>query len=117
MARNKKQVKNTVVTSTINVNDFDVVLRPIITEKSMKLLEKENKVTVKVAKDANAETVKSAFESLFKVKVEQVNMVNVRAREKRVGRYVGTVGSYKKAIVKLAEGQAIDLFKSGEAQG
>ena len=48
--------------------------------------------------------------------VEKVNMVNVPSRKKRVGRYEGIIGGYKKAIVKLQQGQAIDLFKSFEAE-
>ncbi|HHU28458.1 TPA: 50S ribosomal protein L23 [bacterium] len=118
MARKSKKAeeKAIVITKPININHFDVILRPIITEKSMRLLEQENKVTVKVAKDANAIEVKEAFEALFKVKVDKVNMVNVPSRKKRVGRYEGIIGGYKKAIVKLQQGQAIDLFKSFEAE-
>lgn len=116
MARNKKTVQEEVVVTSTRESDYSVILRPVITEKSMKLLEQENKVTVKVAKDANAIAIKNAFESLFHVKVVKVNIANVRAKSKRVGRYVGTLGAYKKAIVKLAEGQAIDLFKSGDVQ-
>jgi large subunit ribosomal protein L23 len=117
MARkSKKDEKQIVITKPINVTHFNVILRPIITEKSMRLLEQENKVTVKVAKGANAIEVKEAFEALFKVKVEKVNMVNMPSREKRVGRYTGIINGYKKAIVKLKQGQAIDLFKSYEAE-
>ena len=50
------------------------------------------------------------FSSIFNKKVEKVNILNVRARNKRVGRYEGVVGGWKKAIIKLAPGETLDLF-------
>ena len=97
------------------VNDFNVIIKPIITEKTMKLIQENNTITVKVAKDANANEIKNAFEAIFNVKVEKINTVNVRAKDKRVGRYTGKVGAYKKAIVKLAAGEALNLFQDTEA--
>ena len=87
------------------------ILRPIITEKTMKLMQEQNKVTVEVAKNANRTEIKLAFETVFQVKVEDVAIARVQAKAKRAGRYEGTVPAYKKAIVTLAEGQALDLFK------
>ena len=97
------------------VNDFNVIIKPIITEKTMKLIQENNAITVKVAKDANSTQIKNAFEAIFNVKVEKINIVNVRAKAKRVGRYSGFVGAYKKAIVKLAAGEALNLFQDAEA--
>ncbi|NLY62393.1 MAG: 50S ribosomal protein L23 [Erysipelothrix sp.] len=89
----------------------DIIIRPIITEKSMQLTEDNNTVTFVVAKNANKTEVKLAVEELFKVKVDRVNVINVRAKAARMGQYVGTKSSYKKAIIKLAEGSSIDIFE------
>lgn len=88
----------------------DVILRPIITEKSMKVMAEDNKYTFEVAKDTNKVEVAKAVESLFNVKVEKVNISNVKPKAKRVGRYTGTTKAIKKAVVKLAEGNSIQLF-------
>ena len=99
----------------VSNHDFDVIIAPIVTEKTMKLLQEENKITLKVKKDANKIEIKNAFEAIFNVHVEKINVINVRPQAKRVGRYTGKVSGYKKAIVKLAAGEALDLFKETEA--
>ncbi|MBE6854129.1 MAG: 50S ribosomal protein L23 [Ruminococcus sp.] len=78
----------------------DIVLKPVITEKSMDLLP-DGKYTFKVAKDANKLEIKQAVETLFGVEVLKVNTVNCRGRQKRVGRFVGSTASWKKAIVTV----------------
>jgi len=88
----------------------DIIIRPIVTEKTMLAQEQDNKVTFEVAKGVNKTAVKQAVEEIFNVKVEKVNISNTPSKKKRVGRYVGTVGGYRKAIVKLAEGYSIDLY-------
>ena len=94
------------------VNDFDVIVKPYITEKTMAQMQNENKVTVIVRKTASKETIKDAFERVFQVKVTSVRVSNYSPKEKsRGGRYKGSVPGYKKAIVTLAEGEALDLFK------
>ena len=99
----------------VSNHDFDVIIEPIVTEKTMKLLQEENKITLKVKKDANKIEIKNAFEAIFNVHVEKINVINVRPQAKRVGRYTGKVSGYKKAIVKLAAGEALNLFKETEA--
>ena len=95
-----------------NIRYFDSIIRPIITEKTMALIQEQNKVTVEVAETCDRDAVKLAFESVFGVKVAHVNIINVRAKDtRRGGRYQGSVPGFKKAIVTLAEGQALDLFK------
>ena len=95
-----------------SVHDFDVIIEPVITEKTMSLMQEQNKVTVRVQGKANRADVKKAFEKVFGVKVTQVNIVNVPAKETtRGGRYKGTISGFKKAVVTVKEGQAIDLFK------
>lgn len=90
----------------------DVILRPIVSEKTMRLLSEENKITFAVHKNTNKVEVRQAVEAIFKVDVEQVNIVNVRPKAKRVGRYEGTTSAVKKAIVKIKDGQKIELFKN-----
>lgn len=92
--------------------DFAVIKQPRITEKSMSLMQDQNKVTVEVAADANKTEVKLAFERIFQVKVVDVKIANVRSKSTTRGtRYKGAISGYKKAIVTIAEGEAIDLFK------
>lgn len=88
----------------------DIILRPVITEKSMKLMADDNKVTFKVAKDANKIEVRNAVEKLFNVEVTNVNILNTADKKKRVGRHTGVVHGFKKAVVTLAEGSSIDLL-------
>lgn len=88
----------------------DIVLAPVITEKSMAGIA-DKKYTFKVAKDANKIEIAQAVEELFKVKVAKVNTISVRGKEKRMGRYSGYTASWKKAIVTLkADSKAIEFF-------
>lgn len=91
-------------------NPRDIIIRPLITEKSMDLAQ-ENKYTFVVDKNANKIEIKAAVEELFKVKVEKVNTIRVKGKMKRVGRFVGRTPEYKKAIVKLRAGDKIELFE------
>ena len=92
--------------------DFAVIVKPVVTEKSMALMQNENKVTLKVAPTANKTEVKLAFERIFQVKVTDVKVSNVKTKITTRGtRYTGKISGYKKAIVTIAEGEAIDLFK------
>ena len=92
--------------------DFAVIANPIITEKSMAKMQNENKVTVRVAPTSNRTEVKLAFERIFQVKVDDVRIVNVHAKATTRGtRYQGSIQGYKKAIVTIHEGEAIDLFR------
>lgn len=88
----------------------DIIIRPIITEKSMKCMDADNKVTFEVAKGSNKTEVKQAVEEIFNVKVEKVNILNVKPKTKRMGKYVGKTKAVRKAIVKIVEGQDINLF-------
>jgi large subunit ribosomal protein L23 len=90
-------------------NARDIIIRPIITEKSMKLQDTDNKVTFEVKRGSNKTEVKIAIEEIFNVKVESVNIMNCRPKTKRVGKYVGQTSAVRKAIVKVAAGQKINL--------
>ncbi len=88
----------------------DIIIKPIVTEKSMSVLQ-ENKYTFKVAKGANKIEIAKAAEELFGVKVKSVNTMNCRGRSKRVGMNRGTTPSWKKAVITLAEGsKTIEFF-------
>lgn len=88
----------------------DIILKPVITEKSMDGLQM-GKYTFKVARDANKIEIKDAVEKLFGVKVAKVNTMNCTGRTKRVGRYVGKTSDWKKAIVTLTEdSKTIEFF-------
>lgn len=90
------------------MNNYDIIFAPIITEKTASLEEK-NTYVFKVDVRANKTQIKQAIENAFNVKVENVNTLNVHPKTKRVGRYTGKTNRYKKAIVKLAEGNTISF--------
>ena len=93
-------------------HDFEVIIAPLITEKTMALMQNANKVTVKVASTANKIEIKEAFQRIFQVKVIDVKVSRQVAKTKtRGGRYKGTVSGFKKAVITIADGEAIDLFK------
>ena len=88
----------------------DIIIAPVITEKSMSGIA-DKKYTFKVAKDANKIEIADAVEKLFKVSVAKVNTVNMRGKQKRMGRYSGYTASWKKAIVTLKpDSKSIDFF-------
>jgi large subunit ribosomal protein L23 len=90
----------------------DVLLRPVISEKSTLEAERNN-YTFAVARDANKFQIKAAVESEFKVTVLGVRVVSVRPKQKRRGRRnLGTVPGWKKAIVTIAAGDKIELFEA-----
>jgi len=84
----------------------DVLLRPLITEKTVASGEL-NKYIFEVHRDANKQTVKDAVEKLFNVKVKQVNIMNIKGKPKKRGVFVGKSRSWKKAIVTLVTGYRI----------
>lgn len=90
--------------------NYEIIVRPLITEKSMKLVE-EGKYTFEVKQGANKVEVKKAVEELFKVEVTAVNMMNTQRKRRRVGKYEGLRPAVQKAIVTLAEGQKLEAFE------
>ncbi|MBR6516651.1 MAG: 50S ribosomal protein L23 [Bacilli bacterium] len=89
---------------------YDIIRRPIITEKSALLAEKAV-YTFEVAKEANKVEIKKAIEEIFEVKVVAIRTVNVHRKPKRMSRYEGFKSAYKKAIVRLEPGQTIKAFE------
>lgn len=90
----------------------DVIKRPVITERSMDLLN-DRKYTFEVDLKANKTEVKQAVEEIFGVKVEKVNIMNYKGKFKRMGRYAGYTNKRRKAIVTLTEdSKEIEIFNA-----
>ncbi len=89
---------------------FDVLRRPIITEKNTMLIS-QHKYTFEVAQDANKPQIKQAVEKAFKVNVVSVNVIRVPGKMRRAGRRRGMTSPWKKAVVTLEAGQKIELFE------
>ena len=88
----------------------EIIKRPIITEKSMLLVENQNKYTFSIDKRANKVQIKLAVEELFNVTVTKVNKIVTTPKKKRVGQHSGFKVNVTKAIVTLAEGSKIEIF-------
>ena len=93
----------------MNTKYLDVIKAPVVTEKGTHLAQTEGKYLFKVDPKATKDEIKEAIEKIFKVKVDSISTISVKPKKKRVGRYAGMTNKYKKAIVKLAQGQTIDL--------
>ena len=92
-------------------NVYEVIKRPIITEKSTIQQEQSNQVSFEVDRRANKIEIKQAIEKLFKVDVITVNTMTVKGKVKRMGRFSGKRSDWKKAIVTLKEGQTLPFLE------
>ncbi len=92
----------------MNTKYLDVIKAPVVTEKSA-LLGEQNVYSFYVDPKANKTEIKLAIEKIFNVKVVDIRTINVHPKKRRVGRYTGLTNKKKKAIVKLSEGQTIEL--------
>ena len=88
---------------------MQVLLAPTVSEKSTFVGDRNNQVVFRVADDATKPEIKAAVELLFKVKVEGVQVANVKGKEKKTGRIMGRRRNWKKAYVSLAKGQEINF--------
>ncbi len=90
----------------------DVVVEPVVTENSWRLQEESNKYVFRVHPDANKIMIREAVEELFDVEVNDVNTMNLRGKPKReqLNQEKGKTSGWKKAYVRLAEGDRIDIF-------
>ena len=94
------------------MKNFDIIIRPVITEKTMADME-EDKYTFEVAEGSDKSEIKKAIEEIFSVKVAKVNTMNMTGKVKRQGMNVGKRPDWKKAIVTLAPGsEPIEFFDS-----
>ena len=90
---------------------YHIIARPLITEKSTFQKDNQNQLSFEVDRRANKIEISSAVEKLFKVKVLNVNIINVEGKVKRQGRHSGKRKNWKKAIIKLKKGDHIDFFE------
>ena len=88
---------------------MNIVLAPVVSEKSTMVADKNRQYVFRVADRATKPEIKAAVELMFKTKVDSVTVSNVKAKERRFGRLVGRKRSWKKAYVRLAEGQEINF--------
>lgn len=95
------------------MNANQIIRRPLVTEKSTILREEDNVISFEVDGNANKIQVKNAVEELFKVKVAEVRLFNVRGKMKRMGRFVGKRRDWRKAYVRLEAGQKAPEFIEG----
>ncbi len=93
------------------MNAYDIIIRPVITEKATAQKEAANQVSFEVARRSNRVEIKQAVEKIFNVHVAAVNTVQVKGKIKRRGRIVGKRKDWKKAIVTLMPGQRIGFFE------
>lgn len=89
---------------------YQIILKPLISEKSTMLADKHSQVAFQVKVGASKDEIRQAVEKLFEVKVKNVQVVNVRGKVKRFGKTPGARSSWKKAYVCLQEGQDIDFL-------
>jgi large subunit ribosomal protein L23 len=94
---------------------MQVLLAPTVSEKSTMVGDKHNQVVFRVERSATKSDVKDAVELMFKVEVEGVQVLNVKGKEKRTGRFIGRRNNWKKAYVRLKPGQEIN-FAEGEGR-
>ncbi len=90
---------------------YDIIKRPLVTEKTNVQKESANQVTFEVGRQANRVEIKKAVEGIFKVKVAGVRTMQLKGKIKRRGRILGKRRDYKKAIVTLMPGERIDFFE------
>ena len=95
------------------MNAYDVIRRPVITEKATVMKEGEHTLCLEVDRRATVLDIQRAVETVFKVKVADVRVLNVRGKKKRLGRYQGYTASWKKAYVKLAADQKMIEYFEG----
>jgi large subunit ribosomal protein L23 len=93
---------------------YDIIVRPIVTEKSSRLMS-HNKYTFEVLQQANKIEIRKAVEEVFKVKVTSVHTMKMPSKPKKMGRFLGRSRSWKKAIVTLAPGERIEFFDGAGA--
>ncbi|MCP9469093.1 MAG: 50S ribosomal protein L23 [Nitrospira sp.] len=96
----------------MKVGIHEVLVQPLLTEKITALREQTNTVGFIVHPDANRVQIKQAVETLLKVKVKKVNVLNVQGKIKRLGRFSGRRSDWKKAFVTLKKGEKLELYES-----
>lgn len=93
------------------MNIYQIIKKPLVTEKGLSLKETENRYAFVVDLRADKQSIRNAVERLFKVHVLNVKTAIVRGKDKRVGRNIGRKSNWKKALVRIKEGEKIELFE------
>jgi len=92
-----------------NINHFDILRQPVITEKSYSGTGAANQYTFRIARSATKSQVKAAVEAVFEVKVDKVQVINMPSKPKRRGAHTGARSGYRKAVIRLAEGHTLEV--------
>ena len=93
------------------MREYDIIRRPLNTEKTTLQKELNNQISFEVERDANRVDIKNAVEKIFNTRVQAVKTMQVKGKVKQRGKIVGKRRNWKKAIVKLMPGQKIDFFE------
>ena len=93
------------------MNPYDIIKRPLITEKTSIQKENYNQMSFEVDRKANRVEIKRAIENIFKVNVDTVRTMQIKGKTKQRGRILGKRRNWKKAVVKLMPGERIDFFE------
>lgn len=93
------------------MNQFDAILRPIVTEKSSLMKDASNQYVFEVARTANKIEIAKAVEQLFKVKVVSVRVMNIEGKTRRLGKHTGKRPDWRKAVVKISPKDKISFFE------
>jgi len=93
------------------MNQYDIIRRPIVTEKSSSAKEASNQYVFEVATSANKIEIAKAVEQLFKVKVLSVRVMNIEGKKRRLGRFSGKRPDWRKAIVRINPKDKISFFE------
>ena len=94
------------------MNSEQIILSPLVTERNMLLRDEHNKYAFRVHLQATKSEIRKAVEELFNVRVVSVTTMNMMGKGKRLGRFSGRRSAWKKAIVRVAEGQKIDIYEA-----
>jgi large subunit ribosomal protein L23 len=99
----------------VSLHPNEVLLAPVVSEKSYEQIESHHRYSFRVHPDAHKTQVRQAVEELFDVHVERVNIVQVRSKPKRRGLVKGRKPGWKKAIVQIKPGESIEIFEGAQA--
>lgn len=92
------------------MEDLEVIIGPILTDKNYRLSKKFRTVVFWVNKQADVYEIRNAFQRLFRIKVERINIIRTKGKKKRVGYFQGKINGIKKALIKIASGEKVPSF-------
>jgi len=98
----------------MSLHPGEILIRPVVSEKSYEQIQHRNRYTFQVHKDAHKTQIRQAVEELFEVKVTRVNVIKMKPKPKRRGLIKGTRPGWKKAVVELKAGDKIEIFEGAQ---